>query len=128
MSLNCLTCQCLQRTDSNGDYRSVKENCHSVCCLRAERNWSGPLLHPSYEPILDNSGPINGVAKKRQKALRRLSTGAVTFGGSDLGVGTGDLGSRQPKLIRSGGMRRDWSFEDLQQMRREGKRKERRQP
>ncbi|CAI0418563.1 unnamed protein product [Linum tenue] len=66
MSLNCLTCQSLTRTDSEREYEKIP--------------------------------------KMVKKNSRRVNNGAAITFNSD-GV--------EPKLIRSSGMRRDWSFENL---------------
>ncbi|KAK6934988.1 hypothetical protein RJ641_035143 [Dillenia turbinata] len=102
MSLNCLTCQGLPRTDSDGHLR---EEIHSdLCCTKGERSWSGNLPPQPYEKI--RKGPYyTEEMKKDEKAPRHrrlLTTGDIAF------EGTGE-----PRLIRSSGMRRDWSFEDL---------------
>ncbi|CAK9142788.1 unnamed protein product [Ilex paraguariensis] len=95
MSLNCLTCQSMRRTDSKKELREgifdhEKPNL-SLCLGRVERSWSGNLAPPRpYE--------------KFKKATHRIhSSGPVEFE------------SGAPKLVRSCGMRRDWSFEDLRQ-------------
>ncbi|KAK4769521.1 hypothetical protein SAY86_027671 [Trapa natans] len=118
-----LTCQTLQRTDSYHGFRSSKENrCHTLSCPRADKNWSGQLLSPPCDEISDERGPLKATSRKRPMG-RRLSTGGVIFGGSDLGVGHRSGPSLvQPKLVRSGGMRRHWSFEDLRHSRKEEKR------
>ncbi|PRQ18770.1 hypothetical protein RchiOBHm_Chr7g0209741 [Rosa chinensis] len=122
MSLNCLTCQVLQRTDSSGSERNYKQGkarkaCNrKLCCVNMDRSWSGNLTPPPYYETIDRSAPLlgeNGKKKKNaQKAgHRRLcSTGGVAY-----------EGSTEPKLVRSAGMRRDWSFENLGRLRKESK-------
>ncbi|KAL5791436.1 hypothetical protein ACOSP7_000030 [Xanthoceras sorbifolium] len=112
MSLNCLTCQTLQRTDSEKEYGH--EIYRTLCCIKVERSWSGNLTPPpppAYEQMRNGSMVAT---KNRKKSCRRLhSTGAV-YDGTD-----------EPRLVRSAGMRRDWSFEDLgernDQMRKSGR-------
>ncbi|XP_030457400.1 uncharacterized protein LOC115678201 [Syzygium oleosum] len=120
MSLNCLICQGGQRTDSDLDYRCAGEDkcCDRLCGMTVERNWSGPLTPPPYEHI--GSGHLIGGPSKGAKGRhRRLhSSGPMAFGGSRV---VGPAG--EPRLVRSWGMRRDWSFEDLAQ-RRDGKRRD----
>ncbi|XVF13623.1 hypothetical protein REPUB_Repub08aG0223600 [Reevesia pubescens] len=106
MSLNCLTCQVLIRTDSNNDKDShVKEkDSMKFCCTSIGRSWSGNISPAAYEQI--RIEPISVVPPKKIKKLghRRLKTiGAETFETDGAG----------PRLVRSSGMRRDWSFEDL---------------
>lgn len=106
MTLNCLTCQSLQRTNSDKEYGNggpIKK----LCCIKVERSWSGNLTPPPYEQIRNGAhGSMVVTAKKKvKKNHRRLnSTGAVAF-----------TTNTEPKLVRSVGMRRDWSFEDLRQ-------------
>ncbi|XP_012076249.1 uncharacterized protein LOC105637409 [Jatropha curcas] len=110
MSLNCLACQNMQRNNSGTEY-DRETTSEKLCCLPVERSWSGNLGSPTYEKIGKSSMPI---AKKIKKEHRRLnSTGILGFKGID-----------EPKLVRSSGMRRDWSFEDLKE--RDEERKERR--
>ncbi|KAK4803311.1 hypothetical protein SAY86_001514 [Trapa natans] len=121
MSLNCLTCQTMERTNSDHSLPSNENRCHNLPFPRVDRNWSGQLLTPPYDEIRDKCGPLKTTTRKRLKG-QRGSTGGLIFGGSDLGVGHHNVGPSlmQPKLVRSGGMRRDWSFEDLRHDIREG--------
>lgn len=63
------------------------------------------------EPSSSNSnGSTSGIpSKKIKKGPLRFNTIATTYGtvGFEANVGA------QPRLVRSSGMRRDWSFEDL---------------
>ncbi|KAJ7953458.1 putative Plant/MZA15-19 protein [Quillaja saponaria] len=103
MSLNCLTCQSIQRTDSErrGDY-GKEYSLRKLFCVQMERSWSGNMSPPSYEQI--RSGAVEVVKKKiRRGGHRRIhSTGTVAF-----------ERDTEPRLVRSCGMRRDWSFENL---------------
>ncbi|XP_022923493.1 uncharacterized protein LOC111431168 [Cucurbita moschata] len=91
MTLNCLSCQLLQRTDSERDPDPQHQNYYSVQIEPSGRSWSA-LPEDQAPPVaprrLHSSGPIS-------------------------------LGSKEPKLVRSSGMRRDWSFEDLRAIREE---------
>lgn len=120
MSLNCLTCQVLQRTDSSGserdhNYGKAKKACNrKLCCVNVDRSWSGNLTPPPYYEQIEKSAPLLGEHEKKKAAAknaghRRLfSTGGVAY-----------EGSTEPKLVRSAGMRRDWSFENLGRLRKE---------
>ncbi|CAK9173396.1 unnamed protein product [Ilex paraguariensis] len=99
MSLNCLTCQSMPRTDSDKGFKQIydHEKHHFSHCLgKVERRWSGNLASPPrpYEKIRTG---------KKATHHRIHSSGTVEFESS------------APKLVRSCGMRRDWSFEDLRQ-------------
>ncbi|OIW10658.1 hypothetical protein TanjilG_16030 [Lupinus angustifolius] len=97
MSLNCLSCsQVLQRTDSYGELHREKE--YREACKRVDRSWSGNIApSPKCE-----GGKGGAVAKLKADRRRIHSTGNVSFSGSS-----------EPRLVRSSGMRRDWSFENL---------------
>ncbi|KAJ6933134.1 hypothetical protein NC651_008527 [Populus alba x Populus x berolinensis] len=103
MSLNCLTCQDLQRSDSERENLQGKTHKNNkLCCIKVERSWSGKLSPPSYGQLGRNS-TVFSARRVIKKEPRRLNiAGGVTFKGCD-----------EPKLARSSGMRRDWSFEDL---------------
>ncbi|RDY10295.1 hypothetical protein CR513_05206, partial [Mucuna pruriens] len=100
MSLNCLTCcQMLERTDSYGELfenKKLKEICKQV-----DRSWSGNLS--SSTPQCDLPKPAGPLAKIKTDHRRNYSTSDVPY----------SPGSSGPKLMRSSGMRRNWSFEDL---------------
>lgn len=104
MSLNCLTCSQVQRTNSESDRRYEKDrNCKKACSSQVDRSWSGNLASPSYEQFYMKNASMLVAQKKVNKGHRRLhSTGAVAF-----------EGGAEPRLVRSSGMRRDWSFENL---------------
>ncbi|KAE8670256.1 Detected protein of unknown function [Hibiscus syriacus] len=99
MSLNCWTCPILQRTNSSSDI--------DFCCVRVSRSLSGNMSPQPYEQL----GKEPGIPTKKMKAApRRFNTfdtksyGAMGFEGN---------GNDEPRLVRSSGMRRDWSMEDL---------------
>ncbi|KAL9328502.1 hypothetical protein ACSQ67_003505 [Phaseolus vulgaris] len=101
MSLNCLTCsQLLQRTDSFGElfaeneFKEIKEICKQV-----DRSWSSNKLPATPKRELPK---VSTVAKLKGDHRRNYSTGDVPYPGSS-----------GPKLLRSSGMRRNWSFEDV---------------
>jgi len=108
MSLNCLTCgNILQRVKSNNDdaclpppeestkpydnFQTNPNNNNRKVSSTHNRSWSSGNITP---PQFPHSGPL---AKVKAEHHRRTN--------SEGGVG--------PRLIRSSGMRRDWSFEDL---------------
>ncbi|GAB4834740.1 hypothetical protein Ancab_033004 [Ancistrocladus abbreviatus] len=102
MSLNCLNCPVLHRIDSDCCTRFVNK---AICCkVMVDRSWSGNLNPDAYyEKMRGSSGMTKKKAKQDQRRIG--STGAV------------DLEENpKPKLIRSGGMRREWSFECLDQI------------
>ncbi|KAL8539912.1 hypothetical protein ACS0TY_001498 [Phlomoides rotata] len=70
-----------------------------------ERSWSGNLRHkPNYQRTISRSnlGPAN---KSRiiPPLVHRIHNVGSTY----------DSGAQTPRLVRSSGMRRDWSFEDV---------------
>ncbi|KAB2632236.1 hypothetical protein D8674_028483 [Pyrus ussuriensis x Pyrus communis] len=116
MSLNCLSCQVRQRTSSSGDreHASKEKAYRKLCCvnINIDRSWSGNLTSPPYEQI-ENSSIFVLEKKKGKKGpghRRLMTTGGVAY-----------EGSTEPRLVRSSGMRRDWSFENLSLLRNEKK-------
>ncbi|KAE8657253.1 Detected protein of unknown function [Hibiscus syriacus] len=99
MSLNCLTCQVLKRTDSvnERDHSGRKQKPNLTFC------WGSAAWSPNYEQI--RSEPTS---KKVKKGHRRRNTIHTTYESKGL-----DADHAEPRLVRSSGMRRDWSFEDL---------------
>ncbi|KAH7514417.1 uncharacterized protein LOC107430587 [Ziziphus jujuba] len=108
MSLNCLTCSQVQRSNSESDRKQhgKDRNCTKISNAHVDRSWSGNLASPpSYEQFCMKNASMLVAHKKVTQGHRRLhSTGAVAF-----------EGGAEPRLVRSSGMRRDWSFEDLRQ-------------
>ncbi|XP_010516694.1 PREDICTED: uncharacterized protein LOC104792275 [Camelina sativa] len=91
MSLNCLACHILQRTDSDRDIGSRKDS-----------NLNESFATSRYEKMRRNRSSLP-VPRRVNKGHRRLySAEMVVYGDLD-----------EPKLVRSSGIRRDWSFEDL---------------
>ncbi|XP_014519705.2 uncharacterized protein LOC106776749 [Vigna radiata var. radiata] len=116
MSLNCLTCSpLLPRTDSfeelfpekeykeHKEYKEYKEHKESKQIKEAynqvDRSWSNNKLPSSLKRDLPKVG---AVAKLKGDHRRNYSTGDVPYPGPS-----------GPKLMRSSGMRRNWSLEDL---------------
>lgn len=101
MSLNCL--KSLKRTNSGiemqGDTLCPEKGNINRFLARVERNWTGNLSpRPNYGKMRTGSNLMAG--KKEKEAHFRTHHS-----------GPADLAS--PRLVRSSGMRRDWSFEDL---------------
>ncbi|KAK9667837.1 hypothetical protein RND81_13G014400 [Saponaria officinalis] len=128
MSINCLNCHILRRIDSNCDSNkrcidNVDTNKSSFLANKtigkknmAERSWSGNLMPPLYNnKYTDRSSLLKKVNFANQ--CRHDSAGVVPF------CETIDDLMTEPRLVRSGGLRRDWSFEDLAASQMEAKRK-----
>ncbi|KAJ0242628.1 hypothetical protein HA466_0205770 [Hirschfeldia incana] len=119
MSLNCLSCQALSRTDSNkqfdlsGPGPPTVESNHVVGKTYGAdqvggRHWSGNLNARISEKIGRSGSSLAQRMKKVKKTPHIRLSGPV---GSSSGNGL--LRTEQPKLVRSSGMRRNWSFENL---------------
>lgn len=89
MSLNCLACHILQRSNSDID-SNITEN----------------FIIPGYKNM--------GRKRPTLPVVRRVKTGHRRLHSAEAIV-CGDLD--EPKLVRSSGIRRDWSFEDLKKQR-----------
>ncbi|XP_078173943.1 plant/protein [Carex rostrata] len=106
MSLACLTCHLIpsrapgmspDHDDNTTHYRSPE-----VRCCGAKRNWSGELTRSPYAELrsIKSLYPIreeNGCSKSRKKRQNDSPAIAIT----------------EPRLVRSGGVRRNWTFEEL---------------
>ncbi|KAF7809498.1 putative plant/MZA15-19 protein [Senna tora] len=112
MSLNCLACSLIQRTDSYEDLMMPeKESVATKLRVKVDRSWSfGNIGSPAsggrrqcYDG--ENHGLKGG-------ALANIKTNHRRFQ-SDGNVGYDPPASPGPRLVRSCGVRRDWSFEDL---------------
>ncbi|KAM3263912.1 hypothetical protein P3L10_000906 [Capsicum annuum] len=111
MNLNCLTCRILRRTDSddeergrfnNVDYNNQELSNFNLCLARVERSWSGNLAPNSgYDNMMTRAS--NDGAHRRQNNSGPMEFPSVT-----------------PRLQRSPGLRRDWSFENLCRQMKEG--------
>ncbi|KAJ7015642.1 hypothetical protein NC653_004826 [Populus alba x Populus x berolinensis] len=89
MSLNCLSCQDLQRSDSERECLQGKPHQNKLGCIMMERSWSGNLSPPSHGQMGKKSTAVAARGRLRSN------------------------GCEEPRLVRSSGMRRDWSFENL---------------
>ncbi|KAL5973873.1 hypothetical protein ACLOJK_030531 [Asimina triloba] len=99
MALSCIPCHTLLRTQSS-DMETAAVPLPVVplsgSFQKPDRNWSGCLL------------PLPHEAKHKASYHRRgYSVSAID---ENLQASS----SSEPRLLRSGGMRRDWSFEDLE--------------
>ncbi|XP_038905810.1 uncharacterized protein LOC120091761 [Benincasa hispida] len=104
MSLNCLSCQILQRTDSERHRdQQIQTYYASDEFDSSERSWSGNLSFRPHDR--HNRGGFRGLPENKVAPISHRR--AVSFGG------------KEPRLVRSSGMRRDWSFEDLRTIREE---------
>lgn len=113
MTLNCLTCQGIPRTNSDKEGENLR-----LGLGKLERSsWTGnlgpprPNINSNYEKMktlrsASSLVPPKKVAKNKAP-LRFHSSGSI---------GSFNDEEEEPKLVRSCGMRRDWSFEDLRQM------------
>ncbi|KAE8728408.1 Detected protein of unknown function [Hibiscus syriacus] len=119
MSLDCWTCPILQRTNSNADIDFGKENCISkFCCVQISRSLSGNLSPPVYEQIGTMMRNTGIPPKKIKKGPRRFHTfNNTTYGAMGFEANV----KSEPRLARSSGMRRDWSFEEAKGLKRGGK-------
>ncbi|KAJ4783622.1 hypothetical protein LUZ62_034868 [Rhynchospora pubera] len=106
MSLACLTCHLIP---SRAPGMSPDHDCYTypyrspeVRCCGSKRNWSGELPQSPYRELrsIRSLEPIreeNGCSKSRKK--HQYDSPAI--------AGT------EPRLVRSGGVRRNWTFEEL---------------
>ncbi|KAJ0240017.1 Plant/protein [Hirschfeldia incana] len=95
MSLNCLTCHNLQRSDSDIDIVNLKDS------KITEKN-----VTSGYEKMVRNRTMLPAVRRVKMGHRRLYSADSVVYRDLD-----------EPKLARSSGLRRDWSFEDLKKQR-----------
>ncbi|XP_010481416.1 PREDICTED: uncharacterized protein LOC104760224 [Camelina sativa] len=120
MSLNCLTCQALPRTDSNKEIDlsgpgpptvEINHVLGKTCCVLdpiGGRNWSGSLNPRIHEKIGRSGSSLAQKMKKVKKIHHLRLSGPVGSNPSN-----GPTRPEQPKLVRSTGVRRNWSFENL---------------
>lgn len=111
MSLSCLTCK-ISRTDSTNELNEKKfdtnvdknnKEKHKFSRRSVDRSWSGNLESTSnVKKKLSHSLSIIPENKVKKGSHRSCNSGPVEFP------------TDTPKLVRSPGIRRDWSFEDLQ--------------
>ncbi|GMJ06039.1 hypothetical protein like AT2G35215 [Hibiscus trionum] len=95
MSFNCLTLKRTESSNGRDHFGHKQKPSVTFCC--ASRTRSG-----NYEQI--GSEPMS---KKTKKGHRRRNTIPATF------ESKGFDADSEPRLVRSCGMRRNWSLEDL---------------
>ncbi|KAH7668696.1 hypothetical protein IHE45_11G028100 [Dioscorea alata] len=96
MSLSCITCRPLSRSSSEREPELDLNLGFGQCCGSGGGAWSPRSITPPYAH-LSKSGPIGPAPDSVIKAHHRKVSSTAG----------------EPVLVRSGGMRRDWSFEDL---------------
>lgn len=112
MSLNCLRCHNLGRTVSEKEhiegYGDKKPHFKSRW-PKVDRSWSGNLAPRPYEKI--RREPTSNTMASHGKIAAESGGGhwSTTHRSGPIRLDNG------PRLARSCGMRRDWSFEDLRQ-------------
>ena len=118
MTLNCMNCRANSKLNKNKFEKPPLANATLRVKILTERNWSGTLIPPAYTQ--EATMELNSIpTKKPKRAYRRYgSIGAIPIPEED----AVDL-LNEPRLMRSGGIRRDWSFEDLGASKRDAKRK-----
>ncbi|RWR89699.1 pollen-specific small CDPK-interacting protein 1 [Cinnamomum micranthum f. kanehirae] len=97
MTLSCLTCKTPQRTNSDLKDEHFDARFQRLRPTRTNRNWSGRLFPCSSEDTMKT---------------RHRHGSTTTDVMENVGQSEGSCKS-EPRLVRSPGMRRDWSFEDL---------------
>ncbi|KAI8529910.1 hypothetical protein RHMOL_Rhmol11G0011600 [Rhododendron molle] len=115
MSLNCLRCHNLGRTVSEKEhiegYGDKKQHFKSRWPKvdKVDRSWSGNLVARPYEKI--RREPTSNMMASHGKIAGESGGGhwSTTHRSRPIRLDNG------PRLARSCGMRRDWSFEDLRQ-------------
>ncbi|PWA49922.1 hypothetical protein CTI12_AA477200 [Artemisia annua] len=107
MNLICLGCQSIPKTLSSND---ITEGCGIEQASRpprpllgkeVQRNSPSKLVRGSSGKLKGNQSGIIVVPSNKERSFRRKDI---------------NKDACKPKLMRSGGMRRDWSLEDLRQI------------
>ncbi|KAG9454493.1 hypothetical protein H6P81_007397 [Aristolochia fimbriata] len=116
MSLSCLTCQGLQRTDSDKCLDEHIQPFERLTTGAAARKRSGCLGCSPRERLRKGSSSFTATSSSipPQSKAARLRKYATTATANMEEHAAAAVGTEQPRLVRSSGMRRDWSFEDLQ--------------
>ncbi|XP_068649580.1 uncharacterized protein [Aristolochia californica] len=114
MSLSCLTCQGLQRTDSYLGLEPLNQPFERLSSETPGKR-SGSLGCAPRERLRQGSSFSSRASSSKgpRKTLRKLATSATAKMEEHAAAA---LGADPPRLVRSSGMRRDWSFEDLQKV------------
>ncbi|MBA0646465.1 hypothetical protein Goklo_014430, partial [Gossypium klotzschianum] len=105
MSLNCLICQHRSNSNNYREYCAKEENCKE----RVGTSCSG--ISPAYyDEIKSDHEPTSLVIAKNKinKGHRRLKTIDSPYRATAF-----ESDNDEPKLVRSSGVRRNWSFKDI---------------
>ncbi|GMJ16070.1 hypothetical protein like AT2G35215 [Hibiscus trionum] len=105
MSLNCLSCRILKRTVSNNG----RDHCAKPNYTRkmgSNDRCKSEISPAAYEQLRMEEAMMSGMGSKKGRH-RRLNTIDTTYGAVAFEADV------NPKLVRSPGMRRDWSFEKV---------------
>ncbi|KAG4188323.1 hypothetical protein ERO13_A08G156500v2 [Gossypium hirsutum] len=105
MSLNCLICQHRSNSNNYREYCAKEKNCKE----RVGTSCSG--ISPTYyNEIKSDHEPTSLVIAKNKinKGHRRLKTIDSPYGATAF-----ESDNDEPKLVRSSGVRRNWSFKDM---------------
>ncbi|KAG6490449.1 uncharacterized protein LOC122004604 [Zingiber officinale] len=115
MSLNCLSCGGYESPSPKRKASSEQDGLSwmSRCC-GVDRSWSGNLTPPpppAYGTLRSGSAKYSshggGEAREMGQHRRIWSTGSALME-EEMSE------AEEPRLVRSRGMRREWSFEDVQ--------------
>lgn len=114
MSLNCLSCGGHSEPRRDTKLEHGRDDVPwAARCFGVGRSWSGELTPPPlYAHLRSSSIPVDPPDDKQKGHRKIASTGSALFGGSTDRREAGAATEEEPWLVRSGGMRRDWSFED----------------
>uniref|UniRef100_A0A5B7BCT5 Uncharacterized protein n=1 Tax=Davidia involucrata TaxID=16924 RepID=A0A5B7BCT5_DAVIN len=104
MNLNCLKCQKELEKELGERYDHGMPH-FRLCCAKVERSWSGNLAPRPYGKMREMQSALLPEKRVKKGHSRIHSSGPVEYESS------------APRLVRSCGMRRDWSFENLMQTR-----------
>ncbi|KAK9698935.1 hypothetical protein RND81_08G141500 [Saponaria officinalis] len=114
-SFPCINKKPFEEDDTdNSPYATKNAHFHKVL---AKRSWSGNLMSPSYDKV--NKSDDDTPPQKKVKFAHFERQGSACAAQCR---NTNDNLTNTPRLVRSGGKRRDWSFEDLDALQREAKR------
>ncbi|RRT45798.1 hypothetical protein B296_00051740 [Ensete ventricosum] len=114
MSLNCLSCGGHTEPKREMELEHGRDDAPCAArCFGVDRCWSGELTPPPlYANLRSRSIPADPPGDKQKGHRKIASTRSPLLGGSTDAREAGAAAEEEPRLVRSGGMRRDWSFED----------------
>ncbi|KAH0461061.1 hypothetical protein IEQ34_008636 [Dendrobium chrysotoxum] len=110
MSLNCLLC------DNGGSPAINREpGKHQCCrCYGLQRSFSANSSPPLHNKL---RGRNSSLESSRRKGRHKFANSVRTLSKKFVKHTVVPSAMGEPRLMRSGGMRRDWSFEDLRNRR-----------